>query len=297
MHLVIDIGNTLCKAAVFNKEDHIVALWSGTTVDAAAITKLIETHHPHAAIVSSVRNAVQSSKTTATVGAQGKGVDGTLAFLEKYGFPVVIAGPHLQLPVAISYKTPGTLGTDRLAAAVAVRHLFPEHNVVVIMAGTCLTTDGVTKDGEYLGGTIAPGLQMRLRALHHFTGNLPLVDYPGHQYLANNDVPGADAVNKPLVTVSGQTTEEPTYPPSDHPPLQVPMPGQSTGEAILSGVINGMIAEMNGLTDMWREKIRIFNVILSGGDRKIFDKKLKNRIFAVANIVLHGLNQMLKHNV
>ncbi len=297
MQLVIDIGNTLCKAAVFNEEDHIEALWSGTSVDVRSITKLIETHHPRAAIVSSVRNAVQSSKTTATVGAQGKGIDGTLAFLEKYGFPVVIAGPHLQLPVAISYKTPGTLGTDRLAAAVAARHLFPDHNVVVIIAGTCLTTDGVTKDGEYLGGTIAPGLHMRLKALHHFTGNLPLMDFPGQHYMENNNVSGPGNGNDPRVALPGQPMGGPDAFASGELVGQIPMPGQSTREAILSGVVNGMIAEMNGLTDMWREKIRIFNVILSGGDGKIFDKKLKNRIFAVANIVLHGLNQMLRHNV
>ncbi len=164
----------------------------------------------------------------------------------------------MKLPITLLYKTPETLGSDRLASALAATVFFPKENTLVINAGTCLTTDFVTEKGEYLGGSIAPGLQMRLKAMHHFTGKLPLIE-----------------LNESITDLPGQTTES----------------------SMLAGVTTGMVAEIDGLIEIWRKNISFFNVILSGGDAIFFDKKLKNRIFAVDNVVLHGLNLMLKHNV
>ena len=291
VHLVIDIGNTLCKAAIFNG-DRLEELWTGTGADEQAIDALVSKYHPVAAMVSTVRrddhirpltddhddrHMPQDPAPRQLAVKDDMPVPARLTWLKGYGFPVLVAGPHLQMPITIRYRTPETLGSDRLAAAVAAHHLFPKENVLVINAGTCLTTDFVNDKGEYLGGTIAPGLQMRLQALHQFTGNLPLVNVP------------TETTNPRNVTTKTRIPKSPNFP-------TIPMPGQSTRDAILAGVVHGLTSEINGMTERWKEKIRFFNVILSGGDGKMFDKKLKNRIFAVENIVLRGLNQMLKHN-
>ncbi len=294
MNLVIDIGNTLCKVAIF-QDDRLMEFWTGADVDKEAVDALVKEYRPVAGIVSTVRKV------------SDKGLPAELGFLSSYGFPVIMAGVHLRLPLAMRYRTPETLGTDRLASAVAAWHFYPNENTLVIGAGTCLTTDFVTGKGEYLGGTIAPGLRMRLQALHESTGNLPLVDegFSGVDASQNNQTAHdktplfAQATQEnpegplPGRTASGAKAPQNNQASRDNPPL----PGQTTREAILAGVIHGMAAEMGGLIDHYRKKISFFNVILTGGDRKIFDKKLKNRIFAVENIVLHGLNQLLKHNV
>ncbi len=291
VHLIIDIGNTLCKAAIFS-DDRLEEVWTGTGADEQAIDALVSKYHPAAAMMSTVRRDDHERPFTGVrddlhmsqdpppkphAVTDDVQVPAWLTWLKAYGFPVLVAGPHLQLPITIRYRTPETLGSDRLAAAVAAHHLFPDENVLAINAGSCLTTDFVTEKGEYLGGTIAPGLQMRLKALHQFTGNLPLINVT------------AETANQQNGNAKPQAPKHPNLP-------HTPMPGQSTRDAILAGVIHGMTAEINGMTALWQEKIRFFNVILSGGDRKMFDKKLKNRIFAVENIVLHGLNQMLIYN-
>lgn len=252
MNLVIDVGNTLTKAALF-KNKELYALWKGTQLDEKALSAFIGDEQVKAAIVSSVRSDGESETS---------GLD----FIEKMDFPVIQAGPHLKIPLKILYETPETLGSDRLAAALGGYALYPGENVLVFNAGTCLTSDFVNSSGEYLGGTISPGLRMRLRSLHDYTGKLPEIDLP-------------------LAPSQKWLTE------------MNPLPGKTTHESILSGVIHGMIFEIDGLVESWQKKIRFFNVILSGGDGIFFDKKLKNRIFALDNIVLYGLNVMLQHNV
>lgn len=249
--LVIDIGNTRVKAAVF-RGDELDVLWTGPAVDEEALCRLVEKHNPAAAIVSSVRALpVQNAENDPVLPPD-------LQFLNRYGFPVLIAGTHLELPITMQYATPETLGTDRLAAAVAAAAKFPGEHSAVINAGSCLTFDFVTNQNEYLGGTIAPGLMMRLQAMNQFTGRLPLI---------------AEL------------------------PDDIELIGNTTRQSMLSGVLNGMTAEIDGIINRRQKEIGFFNVILSGGDRNIFVKKLKSRIFAVDNIVLHGLNLMLKHNV
>lgn len=161
------------------------------------------------------------------------------------------------IPIRVMYETPQTLGKDRLAAAVAGAHLYPGRNVLVITAGTCITYDIVTASKEYLGGAISPGLDMRFRALNTFTDHLPLLER------------------------------------SDEAPLT----GRSTRGSILSGAQQGAVAEMDGMIARYREEHEDLTIILSGGDVNYFDKKLKNNIFAVPNIVLTGLNIILDFNV
>ncbi|MFO7978939.1 MAG: type III pantothenate kinase [Bacteroidales bacterium] len=240
MQLVIDIGNSLVKTALF-EGDRMLLKSTAPVLSAQAIEDLLGGRKVDAAIVSSVR-----------------GDNGHQQVLSGFSFPWIIMNSSTAVPVNNLYQSPETLGLDRLAAAIGAKGFFPENNVLVICAGTCLTFDFINQRNEYLGGSISPGLEMRLKALNHYTGRLPL--------------------------------EAPVVQP-------VPLTGRNTREAILSGVMHGMMAEIDGLINQYRHLQPDLEVVFSGGDVIFFDKKLKNRIFAIENIVLHGLNKILKHNV
>ncbi len=278
MNLVIDIGNTLTKVATF-EGDQVRDVWAGPYAQAPqAIGALIKAKTFEAAIVSTVQHK------------QGE-VPDDLLFLQREGLKVITARHDLPLPITIRYDTPETLGADRIASAVAGNFFFPDEAVLIINTGTCLTTDLVSAKGEYLGGTISPGLQMRLNALHHYTGNLPLIDHSTHFFNREDPLrPSAHHPGPKPPSVSTKTNELISKASSSN------LPATSTHDAMLFGVTLGMIAEIDGLIAAYQKNISFFNVILSGGDINFFDKKLKNRIFAVENIVLHGLNQMMIHN-
>ncbi len=169
----------------------------------------------------------------------------------------IILNPQLPLPVKINYATPSTLGVDRIAGVCGAQHMFPKTNTLVIDAGTCITYDFLDRDGNFLGGGISPGLMMRFNAVHNFTARLPLVP----------------AVEDP------------------------PLVGDSTESCIQSGVINGLIEELSGIIRLYKQKFEGLAVILSGGDARFFENKLKGSIFAVPELVLSGLNSILIHNV
>jgi type III pantothenate kinase len=159
-----------------------------------------------------------------------------------------------------AYATPHTLGADRLAAAVGAAHLRPGQDTLVVDAGTALKLDLVTADGTYHGGSIGPGLHMRLRALHTFTGRLPLLA-----------LPDADAT--------------------------IPLVGDSTTGGLLSGVVNGTVAEINGLLAAYRQQYPGLGVLLTGGDAAFLAARLPGRIFVVPELVLVGLHSILAYNV
>jgi type III pantothenate kinase len=163
----------------------------------------------------------------------------------------------LPLPIINSYATPETLGVDRLASVCGARTLFPTEASLVIDSGTCITYDFIDADGVYKGGAIAPGLSMRLRAMHEFTARLPLVE-----------------VNENAILI-----------------------GNSTVSCIQSGALNGMIAEIEGTISRYQVHYPQLRVILCGGDTHFFENNLKGTIFAVQNLVLRGLNSILLHNV
>ncbi|NJM26075.1 MAG: type III pantothenate kinase [Bacteroidia bacterium] len=163
----------------------------------------------------------------------------------------------LPLPITNLYDTPQTLGVDRLAGACGAFKLFPAQASLVIDAGTCVTYDFVDEGGRYHGGAISPGLNMRFQAVHTFTSRLPLVA----------------AIPEPALI--GKTTEG----------------------SIQSGIVNGMIAEMEGIMARYRSNNPQLRVILCGGDTSFFENTLKGAIFAVPELVLSGLNSILTHNV
>jgi len=161
------------------------------------------------------------------------------------------------LPFRSNYITKETLGRDRLAGVAAAFFMQPGHDSLVIDAGTAITYDLITAGGDYLGGAISPGIRMRYQSLHTFTGQLPLLDTESH----------ADLI------------------------------GNSTRGSIHSGVLNGVIAEVEGIIAQYSALYPGLNIILTGGDHIYFDKQLKVKTFADPNLVLEGLNYLLNYNL
>jgi len=161
-----------------------------------------------------------------------------------------------SIPIINKYETPETLGLDRLALAVAASKLAPQTDVLVISAGTCITYDFITSKNEYIGGAISQGLRMRARALHEFTERLPLVDLP----------------------------------------LEIGYCETNSTAAIQSGILKGTQDEVNAKISFFQEKNPTGKVFLTGGDQNYLVNSKKNRIFAIPNMVLIGLNEILQHN-
>ncbi len=186
-----------------------------------------------------------------------KPVDEELLQFLSGNFDLFIELDHLtELPIENLYETPETLGKDRLAAAVGANELFPDQNILVIDAGTAITYDLVSEKNQFVGGNISPGLQMRFKALNHFTGKLPLVSY------------------------------------SD----EFQSIGKNTTDAIRAGVQNGILYEIAQTIDVFNENYQNLQIVMTGGDSIFFDKKLNYSIFVHFNITLIGLNRILEHN-
>lgn len=160
------------------------------------------------------------------------------------------------LPIENCYDSKETLGKDRIAAAVGAFDLYPGSNVLIIDAGTAITYDIINEKNQYLGGNISPGLEMRFKALHQFTDKLPFVQ------------------QKEFNKLYGNTTEN----------------------AILAGVQNGIVFELDKTIDTFKEFYNNLQVIITGGNADFFDKKLKNSFFVHFNLIALGLNRILEYN-
>lgn len=239
-NLVIDLGNTNKKLALF-ENDRLLALEQFPSVNLSYFRKFIKIH-------GEIDHCILSSVVPYKPEIQ-KFLSDQSHFIE--------LDEKTPLPIHNRYWSKKTLGNDRLAAAVAGAGQFSGKNVLIINAGTCITYDFVNNHNEYLGGAISPGLMMRFRALHTFTGKLPLIPFRDTMILT----------------------------------------GRDTEESILSGVLTGAIAEIEGIAGRYRQQFPDIEILLSGGDYKYFDKRLKISIFALPNIVIHGLQQILAFNV
>lgn len=240
MKLVLDFGNTFTKIGVFEAND-LVENSVFKKEDISSILNFIRKFDKiNSVILSSVTNYNKTIEN------------------ELLKYPCIVLNESTKIPITNQYETPQALGKDRLAGAVAGHFLFPDNAVLIIDAGTCITIDFVNEKGEFYGGAILPGLEMKLNALHNFTEKLPLID------LSYNNIP---------------------------------LIGTNTKNSILSGIINGTIYEIDGFIDSYSSVYKNLKIILSGGDAKYFEKKLKNKNFAISNIVLIGLNQILEFNV
>jgi type III pantothenate kinase len=170
---------------------------------------------------------------------------------------IMVLSHETPLPIENHYSTPETLGVDRIAAVCGAQEQFPGRNCLVIDAGTCITYEVLDSMGRYWGGAISPGLSMRFRAMNTFTSRLPLVE------------------------------------PIDDPPLT----GSSTISCMQTGVVMGLIDEIEGAINRYSEKFEDLQVILTGGDCRFFENKLKASIFASPELVLRGLNSVLLYNI
>ncbi|WP_269223985.1 MULTISPECIES: type III pantothenate kinase [Flavobacterium] len=160
-------------------------------------------------------------------------------------------------PFANNYATPKTLGIDRMVLAAGATLQFQGKNRLIIDAGTCITYDFVDQNDVYHGGAISPGLRLRYESLHNFTEKLPLLTF---------------------------------VEPKD-------MIGNSTAESIHSGVVNGLVYEINGFVDEYSARYSNFIIILTGGDTEFLAKRLKNTIFANSNFLLESLNQIFQYKI
>ncbi|MEN8136817.1 MAG: type III pantothenate kinase [Bacteroidota bacterium] len=170
MNLIIDIGNTKAKLAVYKADD----LLSDCVVDyEEVIDKIIE-----------LRNDYEFSKSI--VSNVGTDIEGLNEFLDDNFFNIVLDS-KTELPIKINYSAPETLGVDRRALAVAAYEANPEGNSLVVDMGSCITYDVVTADGVYQGGAISPGMNMRFKAMHNFTESLPLVSFKESHSIIGKD--------------------------------------------------------------------------------------------------------------
>ena len=237
MNLAIDIGNTQVKFGLFDKDG------------------LKETYLPNDGIEQILSNKKIKNAIISKTGAN----DEIEYWLREKKIKTLILSSELKLPLEIAYKTPETLGADRIAGSVAASALFPDKNVLKIDFGTCITYDFVNNRQQFLGGAISPGMIMRFKALHNYTAKLPLVD--PMQY------------------------------------LQYELTGSDTATSILSGVVNGIKEEATGIIKEYNQRFGNLQVVATGGDAGFFVTLLKNEIFARPYLVLEGLNRILNFNI
>jgi len=239
LNLIIDIGNTAAKVALFDGGEMVEVLTeSNQSLD--CLEALCAKYPVEQGIVATVIDLSER----------------VLAALVALPFPLLWLDSKTPLPVTNLYETPETLGYDRMAAVVGANEQYPRRDILVIDAGTCITYEFIDSKGQYHGGNISPGMQMRFKALHQFTGRLPLIDSNGRK---------------------------------------LPM-GRDTETAIRAGVMKGMEYEISGYIESMKHKYPELLVFLTGGDDFSFDSSVKSIIFADRFLVLKGLNRILNYN-
>lgn len=240
MNLVLDIGNTRLKAGLFDGNRLVEqANWVDWTLE--ELQSYGNQAGADRVIVSSVADYDPD----------------TYRRLAET-FAVAIEMTHeTPLPFRNMYRTPETLGKDRLAAVAGAQALFPGEHCLVVDCGTCIKYDLLTADGVYPGGNIAPGAAMRIRAMHHFTARLP---------------------------------EVPMQMPED-------FTGYSTETALQNGALRGAVHEIEGFARQFGQRVNPLRVILTGGDADFFRPHLSGLTLSHEPfLTLFGLNHILQFN-
>ncbi|MCM1292022.1 MAG: type III pantothenate kinase [Bacteroides sp.] len=161
-YITIDQGNSAAK----------LALWRDETLE-----KILITEHLSADVISRWLEDRRSVDAAIYCSVASRGTD-IMAMLSSVAHRSMRLSSDMPLPIKIDYGTPGSLGADRIAAAVGARAIMPDVPLLVVDAGTAVTYDAVSADGRFEGGNIAPGMNMRVEALHRFTARLPRVQVP-----------------------------------------------------------------------------------------------------------------------
>jgi len=241
MNLVLDLGNSYGK----------IAVCEGNSVVEAATYEIITSRE--IAYFHTRYTGLKGAIISSVVNYSREIID----YLSNLYSTCIELDHATLIPLNNLYRTPDTLGYDRIAAAVGAYTNYPGKNVLVIDAGTAITYDIVTSEGDFLGGNISPGLEIRFKSLNKHTSRLPHLERPD--------------VIPPLV-------------------------GGSTAEAIQSGIVNGLLFEIDGFIGAISQNYPKLQVVLTGGDAKYFVGKLKSSIFVDLNLNLIGLNRILEHN-
>ncbi|MTG97097.1 MULTISPECIES: type III pantothenate kinase [Myroides] len=168
---------------------------------------------------------------------------------------LMVINHQSPLPFINNYTTPNTLGIDRIVLSAGASLLYPNQDKLVIDIGTCITYDFINHKNEYTGGAISPGFSLRYKSLNDYTAKLPLLKLEDIDYLI----------------------------------------GDSTNKAIHSGVINGIVSEIDGIINQYKELYPSLTIILTGGDTLFLAKRLKNIIFANSNFLLESLNALYQY--
>lgn len=236
MQLAIDIGNTNIKLGVFDQN---------TLIDFYAQRDELEV-------------VLEKYKIKQVILSRTGTDEWIELLLKEKKRKVMVLSHEMKLPIALLYKTPETLGADRIAGSVAANDYLPDTPVLKIDFGTCITYDFITPQNEFEGGAISPGMNMRFKALHNYTAKLPLIN--SLQY-TNYSLTGTD-----------------------------------TATSILSGVVHGIKNEVQGIINQYRQRFSGMKVVVTGGDAGLFATLLESEIFARPHLVLEGLNIILQHN-
>ena len=237
MKLIIDVGNTNVKLALFSKKELVKTIVS-EKITQNLISKFCLNTTISSSILSAVRDLnIEESRIVKNFGCK-------------------ILKHDMRFPVNSEYISMESLGMDRLSAVIGAGCIFPKKNILVFDAGTCLTIDCLDSNMNYLGGRISPGLSMRFQALNNFTDKLPLL----------SSSKGAKFI------------------------------GNDTNSSIISGVQNGIIAEVSNFISDYTKQNKDIIVVFTGGDCFFFEKELKISIFADPFLVLKGLNEILDFN-
>lgn len=239
MNLIIDVGNTRVKVAVFEQDTIKSKYVFDKDMIVPEVKKIISKYSISLAIISAVATLSEEK------------------LQELRQFLDLLELNH-QTNVAFDnkYETPTTLGVDRIALASGGIHKYPNKNVLIIDAGTCITYDFINKKGEYLGGAISPGIRIRYKALHDYTSKLPLLKTA----IPNNYI------------------------------------GDNTNNSIHSGVVNGVAREIDGVINQYKAAFSNLTIVLTGGDTNFLSEQLKSSIFASPNFLLEGLQAILDFN-
>ena len=239
MNLVIDIGNTQVKTALFKENK----LFKKETFSKNEIVK-------------SLKNISNNYIISKAILSNVSNIDELILNKIKKLFEIIQLNYNTKVPFNNFYKTPQTLGVDRIALVAAAVNQFPNKNVLIFDAGSCITYDFVNTKKDYFGGAISPGIAMRYESIHKLTANLPKLS----------------AIDK------------------------IPKIGNSTKKAIHLGILNGVIQEIEGVINQYKVKNKKLTVVLTGGDTIFLAKNLKSTIFANPNFLLEGLNSILIYN-
>jgi len=207
VNIVIDQGNTSAKVALF-EGNHLLTSFHFESLSEDVLQQIILKHRPEAGILCFVKQ-VDSS---------------ILSFLHSNIPAFFVLDTTTPTPLTIDYKTPQSLGMDRIAAATGAYAQKKENNLLVIDIGTAITIDYVENGGVYKGGNISPGPDLRFKSLHHYTNKLPLLDEQG----------------------------------------DVPELGYNTETAIRAGVINGIVREVDSYIDDCIKKHNVFTFLTGG---------------------------------